>query len=276
MSNSNVINSRAIPFLRWAGGKKWLIKDIVQFLPELGFNNYHEPFLGGGAIYFNLQPKGKCFLNDTNIDLINTYRSIYLEVEDVINELKKFENTEICYYNLRSKKFKLSAKKAAQFIYLNQTSFNGIYRVNLKGEYNVPYGFRNKNFLDESNLRAVSEVLGNAEFTCQDFSKCIDNVQPNDLVFLDPPYTITHNDNGFFKYNKKLFSEMDQHRLSHFIDQIRERGAYYILTNAAHEKVREIFDKEERIVEMKRASLVGGINAKRDKYSEFIFTNCNL
>lgn len=265
---------KVVPFLRWAGGKKWLIKDINQFLPVNGFNDYHEPFLGGGAILFYLNPNERSFLNDFNVELIDTYSCIKEDVENVIDELRKFKNTEEFYYQIRSKNFKSPVKKAAKFIFLNQTSFNGIYRVNLKGEYNVPYGFRKKEFLDSANLRLVSDFLQNCEFTSQDFSNCIDQIKANDLVFLDPPYTISHNDNGFFKYNKKLFSENDQYRLSEFIDQIKERGAFYILTNAAHQKVKQIFDKGDSIIELKRASLIGGTNAKREMYSEFIFTNC--
>lgn len=273
MTKEATNKSKTIPFLRWAGGKKWLIKDLEKFLPKEGFNNFHEPFLGGGAIFFHLTPK-KAFLNDLNKELIDTYEQIQADVEGVISELRKFQNTEDFYYSIRQKRFRNKNRKAAQFIYLNQTSFNGIYRVNLKGEYNVPFGHRKKEFLDEENLRAASKALKGVKFSRGDFSYCISNIKKGDLVFIDPPYTITHNDNGFFKYNRRLFSESDQHRLSKFIDQIKERGAYYILTNAAHLEVKKIFDKEDQVVKLKRASLIGGKNAKRDKYAEYIFTNC--
>lgn len=261
------------PFLRWAGGKTWLIKDLGQFLPEGRIETYHEPFLGGGAVFFHLNPTNKALLSDLNPELIHTYNVVRDDVERVISELSKFENTKEFYYQIRAKKFKKAEKQAAQFIYLNQTSFNGIYRVNLKGEYNVPYGHRKKNFLEPENLRLVSKRLQNAKIFVSDFSVCIYNINPGDLVFLDPPYTISHNNNGFFKYNKNLFSEDDQLRLSEFIDNLREIGANYVLTNAAHVRIKEIFSKGDRIVELKRASLVGGANAKRGNYSEMIFTN---
>lgn len=275
MIEENVIHRevKAKPFLRWAGGKRWLVKDLEKFLPKSGFKNYHEPFLGGGSIFFHLQPQ-KAFLSDLNKELIDTYVQVRDNVEKVIFELKKFKNTKECYYKVRGSNYRSEVRKAARFIYLNQTSFNGIYRVNLKGEYNVPYGYRNKNFLEPENLRLVSDLLINCELINCDFTNTTDNIKKGDLVFLDPPYTITHNNNGFFKYNKKLFSEKDQHRLSTFIDDINNIGAYYILTNAAHDKVKEIFKKNNnRTKELRRASLIGGINAKRGKYEELVITN---
>lgn len=270
----DVTKKEAIPFLRWAGGKKWLKKEINKFLPKDGFVDYHEPFLGGGAIFFYLDPIKDSFLNDLNKELIDTYECIKDDVEAVINELNKYKNTEDFYYKIRSQKLRSNIKKTARFIYLNQTSFNGIYRVNLKGEYNVPFGYRSKNFLEPDNLRAVSVKLQKASFSHVDFLFCLDKVKKGDLVFLDPPYTITHNNNGFFKYNQKLFSEKDQYKLSEMVNEIKNIGAYYILTNAAHDKVKEIFNKGDKIIKLKRASLIGGANAKRGKYSEYIFTNC--
>jgi DNA adenine methylase len=267
-------SQKAIPFLRWAGGKKWFIKNISYFLPENGFQNYHEPFLGGGAIYFYLNPKHKSFLNDLNSELIETYHCIKENVNGVLEELKKFKNSEDFYYKIRSTVYKSDIKRAARFIYLNQTSFNGIYRVNLKGEYNVPYGYRSKNFIEEDTLRLASDRLKTAKLTKGDFTLCLSDVKENDLVFLDPPYTISHNNNGFFKYNSKLFSKNDQYRLSEMIDEIKKRNAYYILTNAAHDDVKNIFNKGDYNIDLKRASLIGGKNAKRNKYAEVIITNC--
>lgn len=276
MSKENEI-IKTVPFLRWAGGKRWLIKHIDGFLPKEGFNNYHEPFLGGGAIFFNLAHSNVSFLNDLNPELIDTYSCIKEDVEKVIEHLKTFENSKEFYYKLRAQKLNTDYEKAAKFIYLNQTSFNGIYRVNLKGEYNVPYGFRKKNFLEEETLKNASYRLAKAELSGVDFLETIGNIKENDLVFLDPPYTITHNDNGFFKYNAKLFSEEDQHKLSEMINVIKKKKAYYILTNAAHDEIKKIFNKKgDTMIELKRASLIGGRNAKRDKYEEIIVTNVKV
>ena len=274
MNNFDSIKAR--PFLRWAGGKSWLIKHLDDILQINPFNQYHEPFFGGGAIFFHISPKSTSYLNDLNNELIETYECIRDDVFGVINELKMYRNTEEFYYKVRSSNYKKPQKKAARFIYLNQTSFNGIYRVNLKGEYNVPYGHRKKDFLEIELLQAASQILKNVVFSKDDFYDTLGNINENDLVFLDPPYTITHNNNGFFKYNAKLFTKEDQYRLSDMIDEIKRRNAYYILTNAAHDKVKEIFNKNDNMIELKRASLIGGKNAKRDKYSELLVSNLNI
>lgn len=263
------------PFLRWAGGKSWLIKYLSNFLPSTGYNNYHEPFLGGASTFFHLKPK-KAFLSDLNEELINTYEQVRGNVEEVINVLNTFENSEASYYEIRSKKFTSNIKKAARFIYLNQTSFNGLYRVNLNGQYNVPFGHRSNLVIDNDNLRNVSYALKNVELKQCDFNNTLSNIKRNDLVFLDPPYTVTHNNNGFIKYNKKLFDLQSQYSLSSYIDKLKEKGAYYILTNAAHEEIKKIFIKEgDQIFELNRASLIGGKNAKRGNFTELIITNIN-
>lgn len=259
------------PFLRWAGGKTWLLKHLKQ-LENLNFKTYHEPFLGGGAVYFHLQPE-RAVLSDFNQELIDTYQALKIDVNGVIRELKKMENSETQYYQIREAKYISATKKAARFIFLNQTSFNGIYRVNLKGVYNVPYGYRNTAIFDEDNLRAVSRLLQGAELHHGDFETHKKSIKKGDLVFLDPPYTVTHNDNGFIKYNQHLFSFSDQERLSTFIDIIKQKNAFYILTNAAHNAIENLFSKGDTIVKRSRASLIGGTNAQRGHYHEMIFTN---
>lgn len=274
MKKEKVVEVESVkPFLRWAGGKKWLHKHIHLLLPQNGFKNYHEPFLGGGAMFFALQPKKRAFLSDINSDLISTYQALRDGPVEIVKELKKFKNEESFYYDIRERKFKNSARLAAKFIYLNQTSFNGIYRVNLRGEYNVPFGYRTKDFLEEDNLLLASNVLKNAEIFYSDFEGVKRNIKKKDLVFLDPPYTVSHNNNGFIKYNQKLFSLQDQYRLASLIDTIKSKDAYYILTNAAHRVIDEIFEKGDKKIELSRASIIGGINAHRGHIKEYIFTN---
>lgn len=265
----------AKPFLRWAGGKTWLIKHLKK-LKINSFNNYHEGFLGGASTFLHLNPRRKSFLSDLNQDLINTYKAVKDSPREVINCLRTFNNSEEDYYRIRERIYESASELAARFIYLNQTSFNGIYRVNLKGVYNVPYGFRKKDFLDEQAIYRASNCLQSAELVASDFDVIRDNLRPRDLVFLDPPYTVSHNHNGFIKYNEKLFSLEDQYRLQSLIDFIRSNNAYYILTNAAHEKVKEIFENEDYIYKFSRASLIGGINAERGHTEEYIFSNVNL
>jgi DNA adenine methylase len=273
MNLRKVQNTQTKPFLRWAGGKNWLVKYLKEILKETRFENYHEPFFGGGSIFFSLQPDKKAFLSDLNKELIKTYKFVKINPGDIISELKKFKNTEDFYYKIREKEFSNPIKNAAKFIYLNQTSFNGIYRVNLKGVYNVPFGYRTKNFLESENLHLVSKRLEKATLFDADFEDIRSNIKKKDLIFLDPPYTVSHNLNGFIKYNQKLFSLEDQHRLSSLIDFIKSKGAYYILSNAAHSKIVQIFDKNDKILKLSRANLIGGINAVRGKTTEYIFTN---
>lgn len=274
-SNLTEIAVKHKPFLRWAGGKNWLLKDLYKFIPTNGFNNYIEPFLGGGSVFFHLQPD-KAFLSDLNSELTDTYYALKEYVEEIILELGSYKNTEEFYYKMRDTLPRTDIKRAARFIFLNQTSFNGIYRENLSGKYNVPYGHRTKNFLDEEILRKASKSLSNATINSRDFEQSINDINEGDLVFIDPPYTVTHNDNGFIKYNSKLFDLEAQYRLSAFVDQIKDRNAFYILTNAAHKDVKAIFTKDgDQIHTVSRASLIGGKKATRGQYKEFIFTNTN-
>ena len=261
------------PFLRWAGGKNWLVKYLERSLTDFTFNNYHEPFLGGASLFLFFRPQNTSYLCDVNTDLIETYAIVRDHVERLISEMQNYCNDEDFYYSLRNEKFRSKIKRAAKFIYLNQTSFNGIYRVNLDGVYNVPYGFRSKNFLDADNLRLVSKALRGVHLSSNDFNSTMEFVKKGDLVFLDPPYTVSHNNNGFIKYNQKLFSLEDQYRLAKYIESIKKKGAYYILTNAAHSKIAEIFEQIGSKIKLTRASLIGGTNAQRGHISEYLFTN---
>ena len=250
------------------------MKHLSFIIGEHTFNGYHEPFLGGGSIFFYLAPKKNVFLSDLNSELIDTYRAIKEDPERVIANLEHYANTEEEYYRIRSSHPTNLSEIAARFIYLNQTSFNGLYRVNTKGEYNVPYGNRTKNFIEADKLRAAAKLLRFSTLQADDFDCVRKNLGHGDLVFLDPPYTVSHNHNGFIKYNQKLFSLEDQYRLKELIDYIKEQESYYILTNAAHDTIHEIFFKEtDRCLKLNRASLIGGENAKRGQIKEYIFTN---
>ena len=266
--------NQASPFLRWAGGKKWLTKYLMQIIGEQRFNNYHEPFLGGGAIFFAVNPSQNVYLSDANVELIQTYKVVRDKPQKVINKLLKYINTEEEYYQVRSTDGRGEIERAARFIYLNQTSYNGLYRVNRSGKYNVPYGFRKNVQVDPKKILAASTALQKVDIKHGDFTVNLESIREGDLVFLDPPYTVSHNNNGFIEYNRNLFSLDDQQRLSDFIDIIKRRNAYYILTNAAHEVIREIFFKEnDRMLELNRNSLIGGKNSERKLITEYIFTN---
>ena len=263
------------PFVRWAGGKTWLIPCLPTLLGELHIEHYHEPFLGGGAIFFSLEHWKKSYLSDANEQLINVYIQVRDNPEKLIDCFLGFNNTESEYYRIRNEiSDENTIENAARFLYLNQTSFNGLYRVNKAGRYNVPYGFRTNWAYDVERLRVASAYLHNTRISAGDFEVNKYRIKENDLVFLDPPYTVSHNNNGFISYNQTLFSLDAQQRLKRFIEYIKRKGAYYILTNAAHETIRNIFlTQGDRIVELQRNSLIGGKYAKRTVISEYIFTN---
>lgn len=263
------------PFLRWAGGKKWLIKRIKGAIDIEAYSSYHEPFVGGGALLFFFHPK-KAYISDANEQLILTYIVVRDNIHDVIDIISDFGKGEDAYYRVRAMKTEEPIVQAARFIYLNQMSYNGIYRVNSKGEYNVPWGKRLKYEFDFNNLRNVSKYLQRVSIQTMDFGESIKSVRKNALVFLDPPYTLSKIDNGFIQYNKKTFTLEDQKRLSEIIDQIKSRGAFYILTNADHEIIRKVFDKKDKVIPVTRKSTIGGKNANRGQYEECIFTNTNL
>lgn len=273
-TNPSYINNLH-PFLRWAGGKKWLVNRIKEALDITAFSSYHEPFVGGGALLFFFQPK-KAYISDANEQLILTYIVVRDNIHDVIDIISDFGKGEEAYYRVRAMKTEEPTVQAARFIYLNQMSYNGIYRVNSKGEYNVPWGKRLKYEFDFNNLQNVSKYLQHVRIQAMDFGESIKSVRKNTLVFLDPPYTHSNINNGFIQYNKKIFAFEDQIRLSEMIDTIKARGAYYILTNADHDVIREVFDKEDKVIPITRNSTIGGKNAQRGKYEECIFTNTNL
>lgn len=265
------------PFLRWAGGKQWLIKELESFLPE-EINNYHEPFLGGGSVFIYLKSQGKIkghsYLSDLNKDLINSYVTVRDDLEELIKKLKTFKNEPGFYYEIRNKVFTNKISRAAQFIYLNRTSFNGIYRVNLQGQYNVPFGRKQyAQLFDYDNLRKVSDLFHRCHFKYGDFSKALTRIKSGDLVFLDPPYTIAHQFNGFIKYNQKIFQWEDQKRLRDFILAIKDKGAHFILTNAAHQSISNLYKDLGKRILLSRYSVVGGKLANREKFNEYVFTD---
>ena len=265
------------PFLRWAGGKTWLLKDINQFLPEK-IINYYEPFLGGGSIFIHLKNNNlisnRAYISDTNANLINAYTILRDYPEVLINVLKTFENTSDNYYAIREQNYKDPIERAAQFIFLNRTSFNGIYRENLKGVYNVPYGNKSyKELFDFENMQGVSNLLNGTELISCDFFELKPKISKGDFIFLDPPYTVAHQHNGFVKYNQKIFSWEDQIRLKEFVEYIIDKEANFILTNASHESINELYKGIGDHHFLQRASVIGGKVASRNIYEEIIITN---
>jgi len=262
------------PFIKWAGGKNWLINRIVNFIPQR-FNNYHEPFLGGGAVFFRIRPKNYSFLADLNYELINVYRQIKKDPESIIKLIDTFEISKEKYYKIRAAKLPDKTYNAARFIYLNKTCYNGIYRVNSRGIFNVPYGHDNSVIIyDRNNLLAVSKALKKASLKNQDFENSLDKIEKHDLIFIDPPYTVAHNNNGFIEYNQKLFKWEDQERLADYINKVCKKGAFFILTNAVHNNIVNLYKNLGKRFELERHSTITSHIGKRKKISEYLFTNC--
>ena len=261
-------------FIRWAGGKSWLVPFVRELIDGLEYNNYHEPFMGGASVFFALDLPHAGFLSDLNGELVKMFSAIRDNPQRVIGYLRDFNTDESSYYEIRASRPMGRYQKAARFIYLNTYSYNGLFRVNRRGEYNVPYGRRGNVVIDYDRILESSRKLQNVTITCQDFDASREMIQHGDLVFLDPPYTVSREANDMFiKYNSKLFSLDDQYRLGELIDYINGQGAYYILTNAAHEQVLEIFRNRGRLITQERNSLIGGRNAYRGVVSEYVFTN---
>lgn len=251
------------PLLKWAGGKSQMLANIIPKIP-LNYNKYIEPFLGGGALFFNLQPQSSV-IADSNPELINMYQQVAYDVEKVISYLQHYKNTEEMFYSIRSEDWKTlpNAQAAARTIFLNKTCFNGLYRVNKKGEFNVPFGkYKDPKICDVPVLHSVSKALQNATIVCGDYLQVLaEYAQPNDLVFLDPPYLPISQNADFKRYTKEQFYETDHIALATEVKRLRELGCYTILTNSNHPLVHELYGEFGlEIVQTKRYISCNGKN----------------
>lgn len=234
---------QAKPILKWAGGKTQMLSELIPKVPA-SYGRYIEPFFGGGAMFFALQPEN-AVIADSNPELINMYRQVASNVEDVIKYLRTYENTSEMFYAVRSLEWTAlpKAEAAARTIYLNRTCFNGLYRVNKQGRFNVPFGrYKNPKICDEEGLRAASEVLKKAEILCGDYILVLEHyAQPGDFVFLDPPYLPISEYSDFKRYTKEQFYEEDHIELAKMVMTLHERGCHIILTNSNHPLVHELY-----------------------------------
>lgn len=267
--------ARNTSFIRWAGGKSWFVPGVQELIQDIQFNNYIEPFMGGASIFFALDIPNHAYLSDINNELVNSFLQIRDHMDKVSEKLKEYEPDKDSYYMIRDIEPKDDIERAARFLYLNFYCYNGIYRVNSKGKFNVPYGRRTGVF-DYERLVGISDKLQNVTITCQDFMDCQEYICEGDLVFLDPPYAVStraSDNKHFLAYNPTLFSLEDQVRLGQLIDIINERGAYYILTNAHHPEIYRIFMNRGIMLEFDRTCNIGGRSARRGRVQEYIFTN---
>ncbi|ABY91768.1 DNA adenine methylase [Thermoanaerobacter brockii subsp. lactiethylicus] len=306
--SSSILNN-AKPFLKWAGGKTQLLDELYKRLPSSliqsgEIERYVEPFVGGGAFFFFLKRNFKfkeSFLIDINKELIIGYKVIQNNVNELIDELSSMEEKYLklseeqrkdFYYNIRDEynrqkdnfdyvNYNLDwVKRAADLIFLNKTCFNGLYRLNKKGEFNVPFGkYKNPTICDADNLIEVSKALENTEVICADFEESKKYIHKNTLVYLDPPYRPLNNTSNFTSYNENGFDDDDQRRLAQFFKEMDKKGAYLILSNSdpKNEDVDDNFFDELYagfiIERVKAKRYINSNGDKRGDISELIIRN---
>lgn len=257
------------PLLKWPGGKRRLVATIREHFPEQ-FGRYFEPLCGGSALFFSLEA-ANATLSDANAELIRCYQAVAEQPEDIIDILSCIPNTHEEYYKIRAWQPDNTVQRAAKMLYLCRLSFNGIYRVNLRGEYNVPYGKKTHlTSCDPDLIRCASDLLRTVDFLHGDFALALETAQPGDLVYLDPPYTVAHSQNGFIKYNQTLFSWADQQRLAILAEELRLRGCHVLVSNAEHHSTRDLYLTFET-VEITRHSIISASSAGRKQVTELLF-----
>lgn len=243
------------PIMKWAGGKTQLLPDLLPSVPQQ-YGRYIEPFFGGGALFFAIEPRN-AVISDSNPELINMYRRVAGDVDGVIAKLKTYENDEGMYYEIRAQDWTRlpETEAAARTLYLNRTCFNGLYRVNRKGEFNTPFAhYKNPKICNEDDLRRASALLRSAEIVCGDYSEVLDRyAESGDFVFLDPPYVPISRYSDFNRYTKEQFEESDQRRLAEKVAELKDRGCHVVLTNSNHPLVSELYgDYKMTVVQTKR------------------------
>lgn len=262
------LSSAPRPLVRWAGSKQRLLTQVVPDLPKQ-FVRYIEPFFGGGSLFFLLEPS-QAIINDTCSELIETYSAVRDRPDLVWRYLRRLNPLDReQFYHVRQQRSAGRFTRAAEFLFLNRAGWNGLYRVNSKGEYNVPYGLpRTRNIVERANLLACSNALrGGIELQICDFEDVVDRADNGDLVFLDPPYVTGHNNNGFIDYNETLFSWEDQRRLAASAKRAVKRGARVLVTNAHHDAVLELYGTFV-LRDLSRSSTLAGRTRARRRVQE--------
>ncbi|AIS51686.1 modification methylase MjaIII [Thermoanaerobacter kivui] len=309
LDKSSSILNNAKPFLKWAGGKTQLLDELYKRLPSTilqkgEIERYVEPFVGGGAFFFFLKKNFKIkesFLMDINKELIVGYKAVQNNVNELIHELKEMEEKYLklseedrknFYYRIREEYNKQKdnfdyvnynldwVKRAAYLIFLNRTCFNGLYRLNKKGEFNVPFGkYKNPTICDDYNLIEVSKALENTEIICADFEESEKYIAKNTLVYLDPPYRPLNSTSNFTSYNEDGFDDDDQRRLAQFFKEMDKRGAYLILSNSDpknEDPQDDFFDKLYAgfiIERVKAKRYINSDGSKRGEINELVIRN---
>lgn len=274
-------NRLIAPFLKWVGGKRQLLPVIVQHLPkDISNYQYIEPFIGGGAVLFNLQPK-KAMINDINVELINVFEVIKDDVENLIEDLKKHRNDPDYFYKIRgidrTDEFTKLTKieKASRIIYLNKTCFNGLYRVNNAGEFNAPFGrYQNPNIVNEPTLRAVNRYLNANDIKIfnGDYEDVLSEADTNSFIYIDPPYFPISAGSNFTGYVKGGWNMWDQIRLREACDKLNSKGVKFLLSNSGSDFIRNQY-KDYHIITVKAIRSINSDGEKRGEVDELLIRN---
>ena len=272
------------PFVKWVGGKRQLMQDLENNFPKQ-FATYHEPFLGGGAVMFNLltkKPQLSCNVSDFNSDLILAYVTIRDKlgklIESLENHSKNYhKDSAEYYYQVRKQEPKQQIEKVSRLLFLNKTCFNGLYRVNKKGQFNVPLGrYTNPNIVNKENLTAVSKILQSKKIkiSCRDFEAVLGDAKKGDLVYFDPPYQPVSSTANFTSYTHRDFTEEDLERLAKLADQLHSKGCYVLLSNSNSKTVKDFFSKKHWKISSINVNRAINSNAqKRTGHKEIIIKN---
>ena len=271
------LKKETYPIVKWVGGKRQLMFELLKNMPK-SYNRYFEPFIGGGALFFELQPDN-AYISDMNEELINLYSVARDSVDELIEDLSKHEISKEYFLEIRNidrteEYSNLSnVERASRFIYLNRTCFNGMYRVNSKGEFNVPFGnYKNPRIIDENNLLNCSELLKKTEIKCADFSEILSKVQKDDFVYFDPPYVPLNETSSFTSYTKDGFDIDMQFKLRDVCNELDSMGVKFMLSNSDTKLVNELYANYE----IKKVFASRQINANADgrgKITEVLVKN---
>ena len=278
---SIVKNKLVSPFLKWVGGKRQSISSILKYLPQnVGSYNYIEPFVGGGALLFHLQPQ-TAKINDLNSELINVYNIIKNNIDELLDDLKKHKNNADYFYKIRSldrspKYHQLSeVQRASRIIFLNKTCFNGLYRVNNAGEFNTPYGrYKNPNIVNEPTLKAVNKYLNanNIEVFSLDYENVLTAATKNSFVYLDPPYHPVSESSNFTGYIQGGWSSRDQERLKSVCSSLDKKGIKFLLSNSSTAFIKNLY-KNYSIVTIRANRTINSDGEKRGEVDEVLIRN---
>lgn len=280
-------NPLVAPVLKWVGGKRQLLKEILPLIPN-DISTYYEPFVGGGAVLFSLQPK-KAHINDYNLELINVYKIIMNNPNDLIKILEDHEekNNAEYFYKIRqldrtSDYKKLSAvERAARIIYLNKTCYNGLYRVNQAGQFNSPYGkYRNPNIVNSPTIKALNNYFNNNQITITsgDYKDSLKNIRANTktFVYLDPPYYPLSTSSSFTGYTDNGFGEKQQIELKNECDKLNNKGIKFLLSNSSCDFIDELYKNDYNIKIIKAKRVLNSDGNKRGEIDEVLISNYDI